>query len=51
LPGVNIIAEDKKYITPLHLACKYGFDEAAELLIEKIDPEKLINPSSNLDFR
>ena len=37
-------------MTPLHLACKYGYDEVAELLIDKIDAERLINPTHTIDF-
>ena len=37
-------------MTPLHLACKYGYDEVAELLIDKMDAERLINPTHTSDF-
>ena len=32
------------------MACKYGYDEVAEALIDKIEPEKLVNPTHVLDF-
>lgn len=34
-------AEDKKLFTPLHLACKYGNSECAELLVAKLDHDRL----------
>lgn len=40
---LNIKLEDKKNLSPLHLACKFGNEEVAELLIEKMDKEKLFN--------
>ncbi|CAF0975888.1 unnamed protein product, partial [Brachionus calyciflorus] len=35
--------EDKKNLTAFHLACKFGHEEEAVLLIEKIDRDKLFN--------
>ena len=32
------------------MACKYGYDEVAEVLIDKIDAERLINPTHATDF-
>ncbi|RNA08851.1 Transient receptor potential cation channel subfamily A member 1 [Brachionus plicatilis] len=37
------VIEDKKNLTPLHLACKFGFEDEAELLIDRIDRDKLFN--------
>lgn len=33
--------DDKKFFTPLHLACKYGNSECALMLIEQLDIERL----------
>ena len=39
LKNKNKKIEDKKGLTPLHLACKYGSEELISLLIDKTDAE------------
>lgn len=35
--------EDENCMTSLHVACKYGFDDIAELLVDRISPRLLVN--------
>jgi ankyrin repeat protein len=41
LPTININIEDKKSLTPLHVACKFCHEDVAELLIQNTQFEKL----------
>ena len=49
-PRINIQVKDKKGFTPLHSACKYGFDKISEFLIEEFPPEILLCHSDLNEF-
>ena len=41
LSSLKINIEDKNLMTPLHLACKFGYEDVALLLIKYTDPDQL----------